>query len=94
MLSSRSATEPIQTARRNANPSDSKEDRWRSFPIEEIKRQEYKIDGLKWLKDDSLDNGDGLLEPEELAQEAIGELEAALGGLREVLAKLEGEVEV
>jgi type I restriction enzyme M protein len=35
------------------NPKDSKEDRWRSFPIEEIKQRDFKIDGLKWLKDES-----------------------------------------
>jgi type I restriction enzyme M protein len=74
--------------------SDSKEDRWHSFQIDEIKKRDYKIDSLKWLKDETLDNGDGLLEPEELAQEAISELEVALSDLREVLTKLEAEAEV
>jgi type I restriction enzyme M protein len=32
---------------------DSKEDRWRSFSIEEVKGKDYKIDGLKWLKEES-----------------------------------------
>jgi type I restriction enzyme M protein len=35
--------------------SDSKEGRWRWFAIEEIKKRDYKIDSLKWLKDESLD---------------------------------------
>jgi type I restriction enzyme M protein len=70
-------------------PSDSKEDRWRSFHIGEVKKHDYKIDTLKWLKDDALDDGDGLLEPEELATDAIAELQAALDELKEVLASLE-----
>jgi type I restriction enzyme M protein len=74
--------------------SDSKEDRWHSFSIDEISEREYKIDGLKWLKDEILDVEDGLHEPEELAQEAISELEAALGDLRQTLRKLEGEAGV
>src|ERR1035441_1676910 len=60
--------------RAKRKPTDSKEDRWRSFQIGEIKKREYKIDSLKWLKDDSLDDGDGLAEPEELATDAISEL--------------------
>jgi type I restriction enzyme M protein len=75
-------------------PSDSKEERWRSFSIDEISQREFKIDSLKWLKDETLDAGDGLFEPEELAQEAISELEAALGDLRQTLIKLEVEAEV
>jgi type I restriction enzyme M protein len=74
--------------------SDSKEDRWRSFAIDDLKKRDYKIDSLKWLKEESVDNGNGLLEPEELAQEAISELEMALGDLREVLTQLEAEAEV
>jgi len=68
---------------------DSKEDRWRSFAIEEIKKRDYKIDSLKWLKDESLDDGDELPEPEELATDAIAELEAAVGELNAVIALLE-----
>jgi type I restriction enzyme M protein len=69
--------------------SDSKEDRWRSFSIDEVKSRDFKIDSLKWLKDESLDNGDGLLEPEELATDAIEELEAAVIDLREIIAMIE-----
>jgi type I restriction enzyme M protein len=77
-----------KTKRKSA---DSKEGRWRSFSIDEIKRCEYKIDGLKWLKDESLDDGDEALEPEELATDAIAELKAAVEGLTEVLTLLERE---
>jgi type I restriction enzyme M protein len=69
--------------------SDSKEDRWRSFHIDEIKKREYKIDSLKWLKDDSLEDGYSLPEPEELATDAISELKLAVAELEHVLTVLE-----
>ena len=74
--------------------SDSGEERWRSFPIEEVQKRDYKIDGLKWLKDESLDDGEELPEPEELATDAIAELEAAVGELNALLATLENSNEV
>jgi type I restriction enzyme M protein len=64
---------------------DSQEDRWRKFHISELKNLNYKIDSLKWLRDDSLSDTDGLPDPEELAAEAIDELEAALGELNAIL---------
>ena len=69
--------------------SDSKEDRWRPFNIAEIKARSYKIDALKWLRDDSLDDVDDLLEPEELATDAISELELAVEELNAVIGLLE-----
>ena len=71
--------------------ADSKEDRWRSFTIEEVKARDYKIDGLKWLKDESLDDAHDLPDPEELATDAISELEAAVEGLNAILKALETE---
>jgi type I restriction enzyme M protein len=69
--------------------SDSTEDRWRSFEIGEVRNREYKIDALKWIKDESLDDLDNLPEPDELATDAIAELEAAVEELNAVLASLE-----
>jgi type I restriction enzyme M protein len=69
--------------------SDSKGDRWHSFHIEEVKARDFKIDSLKWLTDDSLDDGDDLPEPEELATDAIGELEAAVQELNNIIQLLE-----
>lgn len=69
--------------------SDSKYDRWRPFSIDEVKARDYKIDGLKWLKDESLDDLDDLPEPDELATDAIAELEAAVEELNAVLVSLE-----
>jgi len=80
-------SDPFGRAKRD--PSHSKEDRWRSFSIEEVKGRNYKIDGLKWLKDESLDDADELPEPEELATDAIAELEGAVEELNAVIAMLE-----
>jgi type I restriction enzyme M protein len=79
--------DPNGKARRKA--SDSKEDRWRSFSIAEVKERSYKLDGFKWLKDESLDDGDDLPEPEELVADAIGQLEGAVTELNAVLKLLE-----
>ena len=78
-------SDPNGRAKRKA--SDSKDDRWRSFTIQEIKKRDFKIDSLKWLKDESLDDADDLPEPEELATEAVAELEAAVEELKAVLGR-------
>ena len=72
-------------------PSDSKEDRWRSFHIDDIRKRDYKIDSLKWLKDESLDDSDDLAEPEELVTDAVADLEAAIGELKTIMAMLEAQ---
>ena len=64
-------------------------DRWRSFSISEVKAREFKLDGFKWLKDDSVEDTDELPPPEELATDAITELEAAVDELNAALALLE-----
>jgi len=70
-------------------PSDSKEDRWHSFPISEVKERQFKLDGFKWLKEDSQEDSDELPPPEELAGDAISELEEAVAELNRVLGLLE-----
>src|SRR5207253_1772713 len=69
--------------------SDSKEDRWRSFDITEVREREFKLDGFKWLKEDSLEDADELPEPEEVATDAIEALEEAVAELNQVLRLLE-----
>ena len=81
--------DPDGRARRSAG--DSLEDRWRSFPIGEVRARDFKIDGLKWLRDDSLD-GDELPEPEELAADAIAELEGAVEELASIIDLLAGDL--
>jgi type I restriction enzyme M protein len=71
--------------------ADSKENRWRSFHITQVKERDFKIDSLKWLKDESLDDGEELPEPEELATDAIAELEAAVEELNAIVSLLENE---
>ena len=78
---------PEGNAKRDSNKS--KDDRWRSFSISEVKDRDFKIDSLKWLKDESLGDTDELPEPEELATDAIAELEGAIEGLNAILALLE-----
>jgi type I restriction enzyme M protein len=75
------------------NPNDSKDDRWRTFTINEVKEHDFKIDSLKWLKDESLDDADELLEPEELATDAISELESAVEELSAIIGILENNNE-
>ncbi|CVK33260.1 type I restriction-modification system subunit M [Methanoculleus bourgensis] len=70
-------------------PEDSAEGRWRSFHITELQERDYKIDSLKWLQDDSLLDSDDLPDPEELAAEAIDELEAAVEELNAILEMME-----
>ncbi len=67
--------------------------RFRSFPLDEIKARDYKLD-LTWLKDDSLEDSDELPEPQDLAAEAITELEAVVDDLREIVALIEKEAAV
>lgn len=83
--------EPNGRAKRKAK--DSKEDRWRSFGIGEIRDHDYKLDGFKWLKEESDDDLHELPEPEELITDAIGELEEAVAELNQVLALLENGAE-
>jgi type I restriction enzyme M protein len=75
--------------RSKRDTADSKENRWRCFHISEIKERDFKIDSLKWLRDESLDDGDELPEPEELAADAIAELESAVEELNSVIALLQ-----
>lgn len=64
--------------------------RFRPFHISEIKERGFKLD-ITWLKDDSLEDGDELPEPQDLAGEAITELEAVVDDLREIVALIEKE---
>jgi len=64
-------------------------DRWRKFSLAEVRDREFKLDGFKWLKEDSLDDADELPEPEELATDAIAELEGAVEDLNAIMRLLE-----
>jgi type I restriction enzyme M protein len=69
------------------------EGRFRKFHITDIKKQDYKLD-ITWLKDESLEDGDSLPEPQDLASEAITELEAIVDELKDILQLIESSDEV
>jgi len=62
--------------------------RFRCFPLDVIRERDYKLD-INWLKDESLDDDDELAEPQDLASEAITELEAAVDDLAELIELVE-----
>jgi type I restriction enzyme M protein len=66
------------------------EGRFRRFELTEIKARNYKLD-ITWLRDESLEDSDELPEPQDLATEAITELEAVVDDLRDIVELLERE---
>ena len=62
--------------------------RFRKFSRQAIKERGNKLD-ITWLKDESLEDGDDLPDPQELATEAVIELEALVDDLREIIALVE-----
>lgn len=69
-------------------------DRFRCFGIEEVKKRDYKLDGFKWIKDESPDDVDDLGEPEEIIGEAVTQLTTAIEELNQVLKLLESPEKV
>lgn len=74
--------------------SDSKKGRWKSFHISEIKEKDFKFDSFKWIADESVESGEELPEPEELATDAIADLMSATEELNLILKELEEAREV
>ena len=66
------------------------EGRFRKFQLRAIKERGYKLD-VTWLKDESLEENGDLPDPQDLASEAITELEAVVDDLREIMDLLEKE---
>ena len=64
------------------------EGRFRKFHISDIKDRDYKLD-ITWFKDESVEDANNLPEPQDLASEAITELEAVVDDLKEVLQLIE-----
>jgi len=64
--------------------------RFRKFHLGEIKKRDYRLD-ITWLKDESMEEKGELPEPEDIAAEAITELEAVVDDLREIVALVEKE---
>ncbi len=87
-------SDPHGTAKRKAGDSPPEKgwlggDRWHKFSLKEVKERDFKLDSFKWLREDSPDDDDATLEPEELATDAVSELEFAVEELNAMLALLE-----
>jgi type I restriction enzyme M protein len=79
--------DPSGRAKRSTH--DSKEDRWRTFTIAEVKEKNYKFDAFKWLREELVEDADELPDPSELVADAIAELEEAVAELNAVMRLLE-----
>jgi type I restriction enzyme M protein len=64
--------------------------RFRKFHISEIKERDYKLD-IMWLKDESLEDTEDLPDPQDLAAEAITQLESVIDDLKEIVILIEKE---
>jgi type I restriction enzyme M protein len=64
--------------------------RFRRFHLSDIEERGYKLD-ITWLKDESLEEANDLPEPQDLAAEAITELEAVVDDLKEIIELVERE---
>jgi type I restriction enzyme M protein len=73
--------------------SDSADDRWRVFGIDELKARNYKIDSFRWLRDEELDDPDDIGDPADLLADGLVELQSAVGELVELQKLLDDEVE-
>lgn len=78
---------PYGQSRRDEN--DSKDGRWKKFTMAQVKEKNYKLDSFKWIKDENVENGDEVGEPEELLSDALSELKDAVLNLEKVYAELE-----
>jgi type I restriction enzyme M protein len=64
--------------------ADSREGRWRSFTIDEVRANHYKLDAFRWIRDEDDGDAEGQSDPEELITEAMEELQLALDDLSDV----------
>ncbi len=65
------------------------EGRWRRYSYEELVARDKANLDIFWLRDEGIDDGDALLEPDELAAAIVEDLAAALEQFREIVADLE-----
>lgn len=75
--------------RSKRQPSDSAENRWRSFHISEVKEASFKLDRFKWLNDNNGED-DELPEPEEIVLRLLDRLRSATGDVQGLAVALEG----
>jgi len=70
------------------DPEDSDERRWRSFGIDEVRAEDFKLDALRWIKDESLDSFLNLPDAGDLLDQARADLTEALSELEALTAAL------
>ena len=80
-------TDPLGRSKRAEKQST--DDRWRPFEIDEIRKQHYKLDSFKWLRDEEADEPGDAQMPEELITEASEALRLALDQLADMQTLLE-----
>lgn len=70
----------------------SHDDRWRDFTLAQVIKQQYNLEGLKWLRDDLTDEDGEVPEPQQLLEDAIHELRKAaeeIANIQRLLATAE-----
>ncbi|MCB9122576.1 MAG: hypothetical protein H6640_22845 [Caldilineaceae bacterium] len=67
------------------------EGRWRRYSYEELVARDKANLDIFWLRDEGIDDGDALLEPDALAAAIVEDLAAALEQFRKIVADLEDE---
>lgn len=72
----------------------STEGRWRPFTLSQVKAAHYKIDALKWMRDEEVDDPDDVQDPMELVTDAMAQLQLAVDELRDMQRALEGNGKV
>jgi type I restriction enzyme M protein len=65
-------------------------ERFHRFPYEELLQREKVSLDVFWLRDESLDDGENLPDPEVLATEIVEDLEAALAEFAQIAESLGG----
>lgn len=70
------------------HPEGNPEGRWRKFTYEEIVNRDKTSLDITWIKDKSMADMDNLPDPEELANDIIENLEAALDNFKEIMIKI------
>jgi type I restriction enzyme M protein len=70
------------------NGENNPEGRWRRFAYEDIVSRDKTSLDITWIKDKSLADLDNLPDPDELANDIMENIEAALESFREILTKL------
>lgn len=76
--------------RASRKSTQSKQDRWRSFSVEELRAAAFKLQGLTWLQDDQEVPTEEIADPEELMEAVLAELDEIVSEAKLLVGLLEG----